>query len=203
MIKSIDTKYDGYRFRSRLEARWAVFFNSLGVKYQYEPQGFELNDGTAYLPDFFLPETEEWAEVKGVINYKECRKITMACLSGLNNIWLLSDIPSKEDFQEGIPLFHVFESPYPNRVFHTMRSFGSDVESSFKNEQAVPAINFHIIDKDGRATCENPLGCEKFKNHAFNEDYILLKRSKNFFTLPGLQKAFEKAKGSRFEHGQI
>lgn len=27
-IKAIDTYYKGYRFRSRLEARWAVFFDA-------------------------------------------------------------------------------------------------------------------------------------------------------------------------------
>ncbi len=51
-IKPIETIYNGYRFRSRLEARWAVFLDSLGVKYEYEPEGFELPDGTRYLPDF-------------------------------------------------------------------------------------------------------------------------------------------------------
>ena len=28
-IKPIETKYNGYRFRSRLEARWAVFFDMI------------------------------------------------------------------------------------------------------------------------------------------------------------------------------
>lgn len=51
-IKPIETIYNGYRFRSRLEARWAVFLDSLGVKYEYEPEGFEMPDGTRYLPDF-------------------------------------------------------------------------------------------------------------------------------------------------------
>lgn len=51
-IKPIETIYRGYRFRSRLEARWAVFFDSLGVKYEYEPEGFKLPDGSMYLPDF-------------------------------------------------------------------------------------------------------------------------------------------------------
>lgn len=37
-IKPIETIYNGYRFRSRLEARWAVFFDALGVEYQYEPE---------------------------------------------------------------------------------------------------------------------------------------------------------------------
>lgn len=53
-IRPIDTTYKGYRFRSRLEARWAVFFDELGVRFQYEPEGFDLQ-GTRYLPDFFLP----------------------------------------------------------------------------------------------------------------------------------------------------
>lgn len=51
-IKPIETLYHGYRFRSRLEARWAVFLDSLGVKYEYEPEGFKLPDGSMYLPDF-------------------------------------------------------------------------------------------------------------------------------------------------------
>lgn len=54
-IKAIETAYKGYRFRSRLEARWAVFFDALGIEWQYEPEGFELPGGLRYLPDFFLP----------------------------------------------------------------------------------------------------------------------------------------------------
>jgi len=33
-IKAIETEYDGHRFRSRLEARWAVFFNAVGLTYE-------------------------------------------------------------------------------------------------------------------------------------------------------------------------
>ena len=51
-IKAIETIYNGYRFRSRLEARWAVFFDALGVDYEYEPEGFNLPNGGRYLPDF-------------------------------------------------------------------------------------------------------------------------------------------------------
>jgi hypothetical protein len=62
-IGAIETKYAGCKFRSRLEARWAVFFDSIGIKWQYEPQGFETG-GFKYLPDFRLPGIG-WAEVKG------------------------------------------------------------------------------------------------------------------------------------------
>lgn len=81
-LKPIETRYDGYRFRSRLEARWAVFFNSAGIKYQYEPEGFLLPDGTRYLPDFYLPEVGGraganglYVEVKGVLDDKDRRKL--------------------------------------------------------------------------------------------------------------------------------
>lgn len=53
-IHAIETIYNGHRFRSRLEARWAVFFDACGIKYEYEPEGFKLEDGTCYLPDFLV-----------------------------------------------------------------------------------------------------------------------------------------------------
>jgi len=63
-IKAIETVYNSYRFRSRLEARWAVFFDTLGVPYEYEPEGFELRGGNRYLPDFWLPTCDCWLEIK-------------------------------------------------------------------------------------------------------------------------------------------
>ncbi len=63
-IKAIETRYKGYRFRSRLEARWAVFFDALGVPYEYEKQGFDLGEVGWYLPDFWLPREKEWVEIK-------------------------------------------------------------------------------------------------------------------------------------------
>ena len=63
-MKAIETIYKGYRFRSRLEARWAVFFDELGVKWEYEKEGFELGDVGRYLPDFWLPNCRVWCEVK-------------------------------------------------------------------------------------------------------------------------------------------
>lgn len=64
-MKAIDTIYKGYKFRSRLEARWAVFFEYSGYKWEYEKEGYELPSGK-YLPDFFLPQFNAWVEVKPV-----------------------------------------------------------------------------------------------------------------------------------------
>lgn len=64
MLKAIETKYNGFTFRSRMEARWAVFMDSLGVKYNYEPEAYELDKGLVYLPDFWVPSLETFIEIK-------------------------------------------------------------------------------------------------------------------------------------------
>ncbi len=64
-MKPIETIYNGYKFRSRLEARWAVFFDQLGIKYEYEKEGYVLNSGACYLPDFWLPEISIRSTVLG------------------------------------------------------------------------------------------------------------------------------------------
>jgi len=65
IIQAIETHYNGYRFRSRLEARWAVFFDTLGIPYFYEHQGYTLFGGERYLPDFWIPHLNLFVEVKG------------------------------------------------------------------------------------------------------------------------------------------
>lgn len=64
LIPSIETTYQGCRFRSRLEARYAVFFDALQIPWEYEKEGFCLQ-GINYLPDFWLPQQQCWLEVKG------------------------------------------------------------------------------------------------------------------------------------------
>jgi hypothetical protein len=67
-IQPIETQYAGHRFRSRLEARWAVFFDHLGMQWRYEPEGYEVGPPgrrRRYLPDFYLPADRLWVEVKG------------------------------------------------------------------------------------------------------------------------------------------
>lgn len=63
-IQAIETRYKGYKFRSRLEARWAVFFDSLGLKWDYEPEGFDLGSEGWYLPDFYIHDWNAYCEIK-------------------------------------------------------------------------------------------------------------------------------------------
>lgn len=64
-LKAIPTRYKGHVTRSRLEARWMVFWDHLGVEWQYEAEGYQLGEAGWYLPDFWLPNQEWFVEVKG------------------------------------------------------------------------------------------------------------------------------------------
>jgi hypothetical protein len=70
-MRPIETRYGGVLFRSRLEARWAVFFTRLGLEWEHESQGyrdgFEVGPAgkrVLYLPDFHLPALGLYLEVK-------------------------------------------------------------------------------------------------------------------------------------------
>lgn len=67
MLRPIETKYAGRRFRSRREARWAILFDHLEIDWRYEPEGYQLSGGVNYLPDFELHlsgGSRIWVEVK-------------------------------------------------------------------------------------------------------------------------------------------
>lgn len=63
-IEAQPATYKGVRFRSRLEVRWAIFFDQLHIPYQYEPRSFQFGD-VWYLPDFYLSRQGWWVEIKG------------------------------------------------------------------------------------------------------------------------------------------
>jgi len=90
-VGAIETTFNDYRFRSRLEARWAVCFECMGWPYQYEPEGYSLGRAGYYLPDFWIPINPEqvsleyegagyWVEIKGKPLSKE-EKLKIAALA--------------------------------------------------------------------------------------------------------------------------
>lgn len=123
MIKAIETTYKGYRFRSRTEARWAVFFDALGVTWEYEPEGFDLTEAyqdyavtqqhrvqklpclkkgerLLYLPDFYLPQQKRYIEIKpygGPQWWGEGYPLLYEKICDLLGGWLVHGIPGTMD----------------------------------------------------------------------------------------------------------
>jgi len=68
------TYYKGITFRSRLEARWAIILDELGIAWEYEPEAIVINTGYhdpfGYLPDFYLPQYDAFLEIKGAVDEK-------------------------------------------------------------------------------------------------------------------------------------
>jgi hypothetical protein len=71
---AIPTRYRGTLFRSKLEADWARGFDALRLGWRYEHEARYFGD-TFYLPDFWLPRSRQFVEVKGVWTPEDCRKV--------------------------------------------------------------------------------------------------------------------------------
>jgi hypothetical protein len=93
-IKAIQTFYKGRNFRSRLEARWAVFFDTAKIDFLYEPEGFDLGEGLFYLPDFYIPDEDIFVEVKPrKLNETERKKALLLSKHSKKPVINLSVIP--------------------------------------------------------------------------------------------------------------
>lgn len=127
-IKAIPTYYKGINFRSRLEARWAVIFDRLGIDWHYETEGYDIkiDEGYTirYLPDFVLiggsvrcPK-RLWVEVKGDMQADDALKI--------------------KAFSERFPIYVVGEIP------KDLMGICNGIDTEF----GVPYYNFQTVDGD-------------------------------------------------------
>jgi hypothetical protein len=93
-LQAIETRYKGYLMRSRLEAKYGVFFDTLNIDWEYEINGFNLHEAGYYLPDFWLPKLECWIEIKGQAP-TEAEKLKAAALArfGKNDVYLYVGMP--------------------------------------------------------------------------------------------------------------
>lgn len=102
---AIPTEYGGVVMRSRTEARWALFFDVLKIQWEYEKEGYDLDGLGSYLPDYWLPQVNMWAEVKpGPFSDLELAKAnSLSRLTGFDCI-LLDGIPDARNYwaYEGI-----------------------------------------------------------------------------------------------------
>ena len=68
---------DGERInmRSSYEVIYAQYLMSQGIEFEYEPRRFTLGPSISYLPDFYLPESDVWVEIKGKLTSEAAMKI--------------------------------------------------------------------------------------------------------------------------------
>jgi len=198
-IQNIETDYSGYRFRSRLEARWAVFFDALGVEYEYEPEGFELPSGRRYLPDFRIKcygtrgdcgnaPFDLWVEVKGRMSQGDADKVHEFCKTEHVESY---DWGKDEWYEIHSPILIVGDIPNPETY--------SAQSSNLHNYEGMDGINiyswnYETIDGDYFAAYP------AVKNGRFYLDGD----DSNYQTmdLSIVRAAFRAARQARFEYGE-
>ncbi len=194
-LKPIETIYNGYRFRSRLEARWAVFFDTLGIEYEYEPEGFELGDGVRYLPDFRIKcygtrgycddePFDLYVEVKGRMTEYDAAKIKKFvgleqlkadCSMSKYPVLVVSDIPKvrKESEVGESYVFHSYEGMDGTGILpFNYETIDGDVFAAYP---AVQKGKFFLYGDDGNY------------QHGADEARLV--------------KAYKAARSARFEYG--
>lgn len=195
IIKPIETTYRGYRFRSRLEARWAVFFDAAGIKWLYEQQGFEVN-GKPYLPDFLLPAFG-YFEVRG-IKFDCDDELLQALADGTGHTVYIAfeEIPKPESCGQGNGYLRSFfpgftKDEYPGDMYDGSSDFmfpylawGSD--DMFLRCTSCGDV---VIADASYGTMKGVCACS------------VTSRSNTSRLMP-LSDALTKARSARFEHGE-
>jgi len=172
MTKIIQTKYNGYYFRSRTEARWAVYFDAVGLKYEYEPEGFLIDiqgEITPYLPDFHLLDLSIYIEIKNeeFENSKEYDDTMWKLLHFENDIALIAGPP-----KPGVKLKHpvwIYDGEKKTTEWEIEESFFSNSgswyiawyedkgldENWYLDKNGLEAARSARFEFDDRVKCEN------------------------------------------------
>lgn len=184
-IKAIETEYNGIRFRSRLEARWAVFFDAAGEKYEYEPDSFML-DGMGYVPDFYLPNHDLYVEVKP---FREGAFLEVSKTLGLIGTGRIKSLMILSNLPEGVNSFFA----YPAIFLHPVVKDIEVDRIAFMQDGPDGGIHFfpHYL--------ERPLYIDWFIDR--EEDFFAVKviNHKGEYRHCDLHKCFTKAKAYRFD----
>jgi hypothetical protein len=190
-MRAIETQYRGYRFRSRLEARWAVFLDTLGGDWRYETEGFEFEDGSRYLPDFWVPcpkfhsgDSGYWLEIKGqppsAAEIAKCQNL--AQYSGHITLLAYGDINAEH---------------FGKYSFDPVRSQGRVVSVKVHHsEERDPAIErfFALLKHDPSK--------EPFYSHWSLAERFWSGQKDGVFDQAAFESALVAARAARFEHGE-
>jgi len=87
-LVAIETRLSGVLYRSRLEARWAIWFRELGIEVEYEAHGYRVA-GRMRWPDFWSETLGCYIEVKPEgVEPDEALALGVAEASGEPLLWL-------------------------------------------------------------------------------------------------------------------
>jgi hypothetical protein len=195
-IQAIETRYKGYRFRSRLEARWAVFLDSLKEEWDYEPEGFSLASGP-YLPDFWLPRLYCWLEIKGQqptkLERERCCELAWATNKPVALAWGLpfAAWPYKQDMYGG----------FTQWIADGLTVFCCDAGDSSAGFGEWDR-SFWAIARDGRlCICSNSSSDRAFYTPDSWGEFPGMKTAAEII-VPVPERHIHAARGARFERGE-
>lgn len=205
-MPAIETTYKGCRFRSRLEARWAVFFDALGLEWKYELEGYEV-DGHRYLPDFWLPAARAWAEVKGDPEGLRNDFDRMSAILGPKSplpgfiegkavLVVLGDVPEARAGRVILhPVLHREHQGELHRVFGSFVSYVGGQPADLCWDQAPHSLLTAILGMSDKIGGEPTSP----RSAAWNVDARCLDFGRE---CAGVSDAYRAARAARFEHGE-
>jgi hypothetical protein len=84
-VVTSETVYCGKVFKNRLAVRWAVYFDVIGIEYEYASKEINLQ-GRKLVPDFWLPQVGMYAYVKN-------RQFANSEISSIDDIVMETNCP--------------------------------------------------------------------------------------------------------------
>ena len=205
MLKAIETVYKGYRFRSRLEARWAVFFDALGIEWEYEKEGYDLN-GVWYLPDFWMPGSTSEAETFGAVDEDTTDPGYWVEIKANEPTPEEDEKAARLAIESGKPVLMLIGEPWMGDAHHYARAYSRFARDGRRSGWSVwtecPHCHAIAICPQGERLflpCSCPGTIEGAYNDETGED---TRRCTVSTSGPRLESAFTSARKARFEHGE-
>jgi hypothetical protein len=191
-IKAKPTKYKNTLFRSRLEAKWAIFFDELGIKWKYEPEFDYVEFGgflIPYKPDFYLPDYDLWIEVKAKsirqLSDGEIRKIVGWAKTNLE-ILVLSGEP-RIPHEDTKAHYQYIYNPKKKKIYGPVgnmwwcecpecgkidfRPYGGvpvDCDKSCYNKPPLDLFGEEVAEAEGHKSLRLKKACHKANNYKFD-----------------------------------
>lgn len=153
-----------------------MFMSESGIPFFYEPEGYRLQDGSFYLPDFYLPNQDAFMEIKNPLSTASSKKKPRSLVDSIGKIAFVISQP---------PLIPFTGNDYSEQGFEMMCPEGGDCHYLWC---LCPRCGRGEIHFDGRA---DRIGCKCKKSrhgdrgHNYND--------------PKLLHAYEVATAWRFE----